>query len=502
MTLPELVGSVLLPHVYGSSATEVTPAQAAANRALLGVDTPAQAVARWHLAGFTLVEQNTLDPDFGWLPTGNVETPAQLAGFTSGLQAAAHESGAPAPLLIATDQEGGTVERLTDGATWMPAEQAFGAAANPTLTRTAGATVGAELSATGVNVALAPVADVTARPGNTVIATRSFGANPSTVSTLVAAEVTGLQSAGIAATVKHFPGHGNSDVDSHQALPVLTQSAASLAAVDLPPFEAAIRDGVDVVMVGHLLVQAVDANYPASLSHAVVTGLLRDKLHYQGVIVTDALGMGALRDRYGVGQVAVLALAAGDDLLGMPANTVAAASAITSAVQTGQLPVSVLRAAATRVMRLRLALAKAWPAPLSDVGSAAHQAVAAQAAADAVTDLGLQCTPPHLTSATLVGTDSVGISRLAAALIARGVRVGSGPVVNVVGNDPAAAAAASAVTVATATPYALSSSSSPVRLAAYGDDPVAIGAVADVLSGRTAPEGTLPVPVSGASTCR
>jgi beta-N-acetylhexosaminidase len=218
MSLSEQVGSLLLPQVYGSSATPVTPAQAVANEQLLGVDTPAQAVARWHLAGFTLIEQNTTDPQFGALATGNVLDPAQLTAFTSGLQAAARASGAGAPLLLATDQEGGTVERLTAGATWMPSQQAFGAAGSPELTRQGEAVTGTELAAVGVNVALAPVADVTARPGNTVIGTRSFGADPAAVSRQVTAAVGGLQMAGVAATVKHFPGHGNTDVDSPRRL--------------------------------------------------------------------------------------------------------------------------------------------------------------------------------------------------------------------------------------------------------------------------------------------
>lgn len=503
MTLAEQVGSLLLPQVYGSSATSVTPSQAAANEALLGVSTPAEAVARWHLAGFTLVEENSVDPEFGALPTGNLEDPVQLSAFTSGLQSAARSAGAPGPLLIATDQEGGTVERLTTGATWMPAEQAFGAADDPTLVRSAGSVTGAELAATGVNVALAPVADVTARPGNTVIGTRSFGSNSFAVSRLVSAEVSGLQSAGIAATAKHFPGHGNTDVDSHEALPVLTQSAAALATVDLPPFRAAIDAGVDLIMVGHLSVPALDPTYPASLSRAIVTGLLRDKLGYRGVVVTDALGMGAIRDRYGAGQSAVLAVAAGDDLLGMPANTIEAAEAITAAVNSGRLPRATIVAAATRVTRLRLALAAAaHPTSLTTVGSAAHLSTAAAAATRSITDLGPSCAPLHLNALTLTGTDPAAIDRLASALAARGVRVGSGPLVNVIlGEDYSAAATPAAVTVSAGTPYPLADSPAAVRLAAYGDDPAAMNALADVLTGRTIAHGVLPVPVAGVENC-
>jgi beta-N-acetylhexosaminidase len=315
--------------------------------------------------------------------------------------------------------------------------------------------------------------------------------------------VGGLQMAGVAATVKHFPGHGNPDVDSHLALPVLTQSATSLAAVDLPPFRAAIASSVDLVMVGHLSVPALDGTYPASLSPAIVTGLLRGRLGYRGVVVTDALGMGALRDRYGAGQSAVLAVAAGDDLLGMPANTVQADEAIVAAVTSGRLPRATVAAAATRVMRLRLQLgAAAHPAAVSTVGSPANLSVAASAAAASITDVGPSCAAPHLTAVTLTGTDQTAIRRLSAALTARGVQVGAGPVVNVIGGeDFTNAAAAAQVTVSAGTPYPLASSPAPVRLSAYGDDPAAMAALADVLSGRAAARGRLPVPVGLTRPC-
>jgi beta-N-acetylhexosaminidase len=502
MPLEEQVGALLLPQVYGSSATSVTPAQAAANRALLGVDTPAEAVARFHLAGFTLIDENTTDPVFASLPTGNVLGPTQLQAFTSGLQSAAVASGAKAPLLLALDQEGGSVERLTTGATFMPAEQAFGAAGDASLVRDAGVVTGEELGAVGVNVELAPVADVTARPGNTVIGTRSYGSDPAAVSRLVAADVTGIQSAGIAATVKHFPGHGNTDVDSHLGLPVLTQSAAELSQNDLPPFRAAIRAGVDLVMVGHLSIPALDTVNPSSLSPAVVTDLLRRQLGFTGVVVTDALGMGAIRERYGAGESAILAVAAGDDLLGMPANTVEADAALLSAVRSGRLPRSTIVAAATRVMRLRLTLAKSRPSALSTVGSVSHLSAADRAARAGLTLISASCRPVQLQSARVAGPDAQGVRLLSSALSARGVLVGSGPLVTVVGgNDSWAAAQPSDVTVSVGTPYVLSSSTAPVRLASYGDDPASIAAVADFLVNRGPASGQLPVPVPGARSC-
>ncbi len=303
MSLEQQVGQLLLPQVYGSSATDVTPAQARANTALLGVATPAEAIRRYSLGGVTLLEQNTTDPVFADLPTGNADNPKQLRGLTDGLTAAARAGGDDLPLVIAIDQEGGVVDRLRAPATEMPAEMAVGATGDPENARAAAAVTAAELRAVGVTVDLAPVADLASLPTNTVIGTRSYGADPASVGRYVTAAVAGLQGGGsqgggVAATLKHFPGHGGTDVDSHLRLPTLPQTRAQLDAADLVPFRAGISGGVDLVMTGNLLVPAIDGSSPASLSKPLITGraarparLRRRRHHRRAVDGRDPAGL-------------------------------------------------------------------------------------------------------------------------------------------------------------------------------------------------------------------
>ncbi|MDQ1648746.1 MAG: beta-N-acetylhexosaminidase, partial [Frankiaceae bacterium] len=347
MSLEQQIGQLLLPQVYGSSATDVTPAQARANQALLGVATPAEAIRRYSLAGVTLLGQNTTDPVFADLPTGNAENPKQLRALTDGLTTAARAGGDDLPLVIAIDQEGGVVDRLHAPATEMPAAMAVGATGAPDNARAAAAVTAAELCAVGVTVDLAPVADLASLPTNTVIGTRSYGADPASVGRYVTAAVAGLQGSGsqgsgsqgggVAATLKHFPGHGGTDVDSHLRLPTLPQSRAQLDAADLVPFRAGIDGGVDLVMTGNLRVPAIDGSSPASLSRPLITDVLRRQLGFDGVVITDALSMGAIRQDYSPGEAAVRAVDAGADLLSISANTAEARSALLDAVGSGRL---------------------------------------------------------------------------------------------------------------------------------------------------------------------
>jgi beta-N-acetylhexosaminidase len=500
MPIEQQIGQLLLPQVYGSSATSVTPAQAAANRALLGVDTPAQAVARYHLAGVTLLERNTTDPQFGSLPTGNAEDPKQLRGLTDGLTAAAKAGGDNLPLVIALDQEGGTVIRLRSPATEMPAEMAVGATGNPDLARQAGAATAAELRAVGVTVDLAPVADLASLPTNTVIGTRSFGADPATDGKFVAAEVAGLQSGGVAATLKHFPGHGGTDVDSHQSLPTLPQTATQLGANDLVPFRAGIAAGTRLVMAGHLRVPAYDPDLPSSLSPRLINGLLRHQLGFTGVVITDGMGMGAIRDRFDAGEAAIRAVLAGDDLISLSANTAQAYTALLAAVRSGRLPAQTVRDAAVRVITLRRSLATS-PVGLDQIGSDAHRGVADRIAAASITRL--TCSQPLLPhTVRVVASSSADQLALSNALADRGVAVGSGPLVTLADStDLSLAREPAAATVGIGKPYVLADSTAPIRLAAYSDVPASIDAIADVLTGRTVGPGHLPVPVSGTTSC-
>lgn len=237
-----------------------------------------------------------------------------LEGFEQGRGLVAEAlAAAGRPLVIGIDQEGGGVVRLPQAAV-PPSPMALGAVDDASLTERMGAATGRGLRAIGVNVDFAPSADVQSNPDNPIIGDRSFGADPDLVARHVAAFVRGLQATGVAATVKHFPGHGDVAVDSHLALPRLDADAARLATLELPPFEAGIAAGAAAVMTGHLLVPALDPDLPATLSRAVLEGLLRLRLGFEGVLFTDALDMRAIADGWGVPEAAVLAVAAGVDV--------------------------------------------------------------------------------------------------------------------------------------------------------------------------------------------
>ena len=251
---------------------------------------------------------------------------AQVRALTDALRAAADEFEGTAgvtDLLIATDQEYGWVTRIKSGMVQLPSAMAFGAAARPDLTETAWRGAGAELAAVGINVDFAPTADVLGPPGNLVIGSRSYGSDPAVTSAQVAAAVRGLQASGVAATLKHFPGHGGTTVNSHVALPMLAQSRADLDARDLAPFRSGIEAGSWVVMSGHLDVQAIEPGVPASFSSKVLIDLLRTELHFGGRRGDRRAEHGA-GPSLAVGEAAVRALNAGNDLLLMPPDLGAA----------------------------------------------------------------------------------------------------------------------------------------------------------------------------------
>jgi beta-N-acetylhexosaminidase len=255
------------------------------------------------------------------------------------LVAAVHQA-AGRPLLIAIDQEGGGVVRLPQ-ATVPPSAMALGAADDPQLSQALAAATGRGLRRIGVNLDFAPVADVQSNPSNPVIGDRAFGAEPALVGRHVAAFVRGLQASGVAATLKHFPGHGDVSQDSHLTLPRLDAAPERLAALEWPPFAAGIDAGAAAVMSAHVLVTALDPERPATLSRASIEGVLRERLGFAGVVISDALDMRAIADGWGVAAAAVLALAAGVDLPIVcnrgPAAHHAVLDALEAAVRDGRL---------------------------------------------------------------------------------------------------------------------------------------------------------------------
>ncbi|MFT3861028.1 glycoside hydrolase family 3 N-terminal domain-containing protein [Micropruina sp.] len=239
----------------------------------------------------------------------NIDNPAQLRELTDAIHAANPNA------VVATDEEGGDVTRLhhREGSPY-PSMAYLGRLDDETLTETVAAAIGAELRAVGIDLNVAPDADVNSNPRNPVIGVRSFGADATVVSRHVAAYTRGLQSAGVGASAKHFPGHGDTATDSHVALPTLIADAATLDVRELPPFEAAVRAGTLAVMTSHLMVPAIDSQWPTTFSPAVL-GELRSRCGFTGAIVSDALDMAGASAGRGVPAAAVLALAAGVDLL-------------------------------------------------------------------------------------------------------------------------------------------------------------------------------------------
>jgi len=314
----------------------------------------------------------------------NVESPAQLRALTDGLQIVRRRSSMP--LLIAVDQEGGRVARLRAPFTAFPSAAALGHTASEPLIQAFGQSLGRELRAVGINMDMAPVLDVLTNAANTVIGDRAFGADPQAVARLGVAFMQGLHASGILAVGKHFPGHGDTRLDSHVALPCSERTEAQLRACELRPFQAAIGAGLQAIMTAHVIFRVWDADYPATLSSSILSRILRAELGFSGVIISDDLGMAAVSETVPWEEIAVRALRAGVDLLLICHQRERQEQAYTSvlrAVECGDLPETLVDGALARVQALKSQLhglhrEAAIPPPLACIGSAEHRALAAQ----------------------------------------------------------------------------------------------------------------------------
>lgn len=290
----------------------------------------------------------------------NVGTTDELRDLVFALR----ETASPPPLIM-VDQEGGRVERIGDGVAALPSAMAVGATGDVGLAENLASLLGRDLARLGITVDLAPVADLSLEPRSAVVATRAYGDDPERVGGFACAFARGLERAGVAATLKHFPGHGSTAEDSHVALPRVTADAATLRARDLVPFARAIADrAASIVITAHVVVDAFDPDRPATLSRKVLTGLLREELGYDGIVATDCLEMDAIADGVGTVRGAVEALAAGADLLLISHRldlAQAAADAIVAAVREGEIPLARLQEAHARVRVLRERLAQDAP---------------------------------------------------------------------------------------------------------------------------------------------
>jgi beta-N-acetylhexosaminidase len=274
--------------------------------------------------------------------------PYALAAFLNRMQRLAR-----VPLLVSADFERGASMRMS-GTTPFPPAMAFGATGDPELTRFEGAVTAREARALGVQWVFAPVADVNNNPDNPIINIRSFGENPQDVAAHVKAFIEGAHSDKrnyVLTTAKHFPGHGDTAVDTHLSLAAVTADRARIESLELVPFRAAIAAGTDSVMTGHLAVPALaPQDLPATLSPAILTGLLRNELGFKGLVITDALGMGAIVNGFGAGDAAVRALEAGADTLLMPADADVAIHAVLAAVQSGRLTRQRIQASVAKLL--------------------------------------------------------------------------------------------------------------------------------------------------------
>ncbi|MFF1459716.1 glycoside hydrolase family 3 protein [Streptomyces sp. NPDC058330] len=343
MSLEEKVGQLFVMRVYGHSATAPDQADIDANLDEIGVRTAAELISTYHVGGIIY---------FTW--AHNTRDPHQIADLSNGIQRAGLAQPTPVPLLVSTDQEHGIVCRVGEPATLLPGAMALGAGGSRSDTREAARIAGAELAALGINQNYAPDADVNVNPANPVIGVRSFGSDPQSVAGLVAAQVKGYQGAGVASTAKHFPGHGDTSTDSHTGLPSILHTRQEWAELDAPPFRAAVAAGIDSIMTAHIVVPALDPSEdPATLSRPILTGILREELGYDGVVVTDSLGMEGVRTKYGDERVPVLALQAGVDQLLNPPDLSVAWNAVLQAVRSGEITEARIEESILRILRLK-----------------------------------------------------------------------------------------------------------------------------------------------------
>nr|WP_257968034.1 glycoside hydrolase family 3 protein [Peribacillus deserti] len=380
MSVEEKVGQMLMPDYRkwnGTNVTEMLPEIA-------------QQVKDYHLGGVILFAENVVATE-------------QTAKLVNAYQEASEKYG----LLMTIDQEGGIVTRLQSG-THMPGNMALGATRSEEISEKVGKAIGEELNSLGINMNLAPVLDTNNNPDNPVIGVRSFGEDPELVAKLGNAYIKGMQNSGIAATAKHFPGHGDTAVDSHLGLPEVPHDIDRLKKVELYPFQKAMDAGIDAIMTAHVTFPKIDdskaiskkdgteISVPATLSHKVLTGLMREEMGYKGVIITDAMNMQAISDHFGAVDAAIRAVKAGTDIVLMPVGLKAVAEGLYDAVESGEIPEQRIEQSVERLLTLKLnrgivksetekSIDEKVQNALAVVGSPEHKQVEKEAAEKSIT---------------------------------------------------------------------------------------------------------------------
>lgn len=456
LSLTELAGQVILARYDGTGA-------------------PTELVRDLHLGGVVVFADNFVSTD-------------QIKAANAALQRGVDRRW---PVQIAVDQEGGIVQRIQGEATQFPTFMTAGAGNNPEAIEAAARAQGGELRHLGFTMDFAPVADVTIGQQDPTIGARSAGSSPRLVARQVRAASTGFRQSGVAPVLKHFPGHGSVPADSHDELPVQERSRAQLRRNDFVPFRQAIASGASTVMAAHIDVRAIDPGVPSSLSRKVITGTLRGELGFRGLVVTDALDMAAISDRYTSAQSAVRTLRAGADIVLMPPDPRAARDAIVAAVRGGRLSRERLEQAAARQIALLDHNEEYGPGrPPGDGARASFKLSRA-----AVTVVAGPCRGRLVGPSVLPMGDADAVAEFKAVAERAGIGTTAGPVISFrgYGDSPSAAD----IVVATDTPYVLGRSTGRVRIALYGATPGAMWALTDVLLGKSRALGRLPVRVAG-----
>lgn len=341
MALEEKVGQLLMVHFNGKEVNED------ARRLIQDV----------HAGAFIY---------YNW--ANGLDDPIQVHNLSSGLQKLAKESSPFLPLFIAVDQEGGRVNRLKSGYTIFPSNLAVGQTGNPGCARDAAFIIGKELRESGINVNLAPVVDINSNPDNPVIGDRSFGSSPQQVAEFAKCALEGYRKANVISCLKHFPGHGDTHVDSHAELPIVKKTLQELMQVELYPYMQ-LAKSADMIMTAHILLPALDSCKCATLSPVVLEGLLRNGLGFEGVIISDSLVMqGVLNNASGIEEAAIQALNAGCDIIILGGKQLIGGQqglelsvddivkihrAIVEAVKSGRIPEERLNASVARILTLK-----------------------------------------------------------------------------------------------------------------------------------------------------
>lgn len=325
MTLNEKIGQMVMSGVDGYK---------------IG-DTTIKMLKNYHVGGFIIMGDN-------------VQNAKQLRSLVNSLKTTNSKS--PIPLFLSTDQEGGRVERMPPEIKRLPTNKAIGGVNNSEFSYKLGSIIAEELNSFGFNMDFAPVLDINSNPNNPVIGDRSFGSNPEAVTKLGIQTMKGIMAGNIIPVVKHFPGHGDTSVDSHVGLPLVNNNIKRLKSFEFIPFVQAIKNKVDAIMIAHILLPKIDSKYPASMSKTIITNILRKDLNFAGVVITDDLTMGAITKNYSIGIAAVKAINAGADIVLVCHgynNEVAVVEALKKAVSTGGITKDRLNESLYRILKLK-----------------------------------------------------------------------------------------------------------------------------------------------------